>query len=254
MKLSIIILVLIIVGLTIGIIILAKSQPSKSCPTRNCPSTSGSSSVCQDLLDIPSLQTKSTPTICARLSKNVFLIQGNIAEPPFKVDAVVNAGNTQLSTGSTWASGSGGVTGALIKAVGGQEKWEELFKNSNSSLWSAPTSTGLDKVPEPIDINVCQDVVITPIPEDDTQLQYKYIVHVAGPNCGKGDDENTLADCYKNALKAVTAFDNNIESIIFPYISGGVYSCDQATTIALETLLSVSDEYSDLQIFIIKYN
>ena len=143
----------------------------------------------------------------------MFIIDGNIAVPPVKVDAVVNAGNTQLSTG-TMSGARGGVTGALIDAVGGYSKWVSILNQSSNKLWNG---TNLTPLSHPINISVCTDVAITPV----KQPNYNYIVHVAGPDCNSGENQTILTSCYKNAMDAITKF-GGITSIIFPFVSSGL--------------------------------
>lgn len=108
-----------------------------------------------------------------------------------KVDAIVNAANTQLLAG-------GGVCGAIFRAAGRKE-----LKAACSKL--APIGTG--------------EAVITP----GFNLPAKFIIHTAGPiykdgTCG---EEELLRNCYINSLQL--AADNNLQSIAFPLISSGIY-------------------------------
>lgn len=108
-----------------------------------------------------------------------------------KVDAIVNAANTQLLAG-------GGVCGAIFRAAGRKELQAACNK-------LAPIGTG--------------EAVITP----GFNLPAKFIIHTAGPiykdgTCG---EEDLLRNCYLNSLKL--AVENNLQSVAFPLISSGIY-------------------------------
>ena len=108
-----------------------------------------------------------------------------------KVDAIVNAANTQLLAG-------GGVCGAIFHAAGYRELQEACNK-------LAPIQTG--------------EAVITP----GFHLPAKFVIHTAGPiwQGGTFGEEQLLSNCYTNSLKL--AADNNLKSVAFPLISSGIY-------------------------------
>lgn len=109
-----------------------------------------------------------------------------------KVDAIVNAANTDLQMG-------GGVCGAIFKAAGAYELQAACDK-------IAPIKTG--------------EAVITP----GFALPAKYIIHTAGPiyHQWKADQcRQDLRSAYLNALRI--AEENRCESIAFPLISSGIY-------------------------------
>ena len=108
-----------------------------------------------------------------------------------KVDAIVNAANTQLAAG-------GGVCGAIFRAAGHRQLQEACDK-------LAPIQTG--------------EAVITP----GFNLPAKFIIHTAGPiwRGGSFGEENLLRNCYTNSLKL--AAENNLKSVAFPLISSGIY-------------------------------
>lgn len=119
-----------------------------------------------------------------------------------KVDAIVNAANTELQMG-------GGVCGAIFKAAGELE-----LQTACKTL--GPIQTG--------------DAVITP----GFGLPAKFVVHTAGPvyRGGKNGEEKQLRLCYINSLKR--AVENKCESIAFPLISSGIYGYpkDEALRVA----------------------
>ena len=109
-----------------------------------------------------------------------------------KVDAIVNAANTDLQMG-------GGVCGAIFKAAGAKELQAACDK-------IAPIQTG--------------EAVITP----GFALQVKYIIHAAGPVYHPWKAEQCRQDlrfAYINSLRI--AKENRCESIAFPLISSGIY-------------------------------
>ena len=108
-----------------------------------------------------------------------------------KVDAIVNAANTNLLAG-------GGVCGAIFRAAGYRELQAACDK-------LAPIQTG--------------EAVITP----GFNLLAKFIIHTAGPiwRGGQFGEENLLRNCYTNSLKL--AVENNLTSVAFPLISSGIY-------------------------------
>lgn len=108
-----------------------------------------------------------------------------------KVDAIVNAANTQLLAG-------GGVCGAIFRAAGHRELQEACDK-------LAPIQTG--------------EAVITP----GFNLPAKFIIHTAGPiwQGGQFGEENLLRACYTNSLKR--AVEHILQSVAFPLISSGIY-------------------------------
>jgi O-acetyl-ADP-ribose deacetylase (regulator of RNase III) len=120
-----------------------------------------------------------------------------------KVDAIVNAANTDLKWG-------GGVCGAIFSAAGGAKLQAACDK-------LAPIKTG--------------EAVITP----GFNLPAKYIIHAAGPvyHDGKHGEEKLLRDTYTNALKR--AVENGCDSVAFPLISSGIYGYPKAEALAVAT-------------------
>lgn len=121
-----------------------------------------------------------------------------------KVDAIVNAANTNLQMG-------GGVCGAIFKAAGPKE----LQKACDAV---APIMTG--------------GAAITP----GFQLLAKYVIHAAGPvyhHWNKSQSKAYLHSAYIEALKLAT--EHGCESIAFPLISSGIYGYPKAEALQVAT-------------------
>lgn len=132
-----------------------------------------------------------------------------------KVDAIVNAANTQLLAG-------GGVCGAIFRAAGRYELQAACDK-------LAPIQTG--------------EAVITP----GFNLPAKFIIHTAGPiyQGGQFGEENLLRNCYTNSLKL--AAENNLKSIAFPLISSGIYGYPPADALKV-AVHAIKDFNGDLEV------
>jgi O-acetyl-ADP-ribose deacetylase (regulator of RNase III) len=120
-----------------------------------------------------------------------------------KVDAIVNAANTDLAMG-------GGVCGAIFKAAGTQRLQAACDE-------VAPIKTG--------------EAAITPA----FALPSKYVIHAAGPvyrHWNAAQSEILLRSAYTNSLRL--ACDNKCSSIAFPLISSGIfgYPKDEALSVA----------------------
>lgn len=116
----------------------------------------------------------------------IVLIKGDITQ--LKVDAIVNAANSDLILGS-------GVAGA-IRTNGGPSIQDEC-----NAIGGTPVGTA----------------VITGA----GQLPAKYVIHAVGPIMGSGDEDQKLADAVRCSLEV--ADKNNLRSIAFPAISTGVF-------------------------------
>jgi O-acetyl-ADP-ribose deacetylase (regulator of RNase III) len=144
------------------------------------------------------------------------VIKGDITK--VHVDAIVNAANSSLL-------GGGGVDGAIHRA-GGKSILEACKKIIAKQ---GKCKTG--------------EAVITTA----GNLPARFVIHTVGPiwHGGKNNEEEQLANCYKNSLQI--AIDNDCKTIAFPNISTGVYGFpkDKAAYISVNTVgqyLSASDK------------
>jgi O-acetyl-ADP-ribose deacetylase (regulator of RNase III) len=123
-----------------------------------------------------------------------------------KLDAIVNAANTELKAG-------GGVCGAIFKAAG------------SDRLQAACNAIGRCEVGE---------AVIT----DGFALPAKYIIHTPGPVWHGGNDGEAekLYNCYHNSLMLAQKY--KCKTIGFPLISSGIYGYpkDQALSVAMSAI------------------
>ncbi len=134
------------------------------------------------------------------MKERIEIIEGNITDQ--EVDAIVNAANTSLL-------GGGGVDGAIHSAAG-PELLKETRKIGGCPTGEARVSKGY-------------------------RLPARWVIHTVGPVWAGGhkNEENLLANCYKNSLRA--AVEHGVKTIAFPSISTGVYRfpLERATEIAL---------------------
>jgi O-acetyl-ADP-ribose deacetylase (regulator of RNase III) len=141
-----------------------------------------------------------------------------------RVDAIVNAANTDLQAG-------GGVCGAIFKAAGAHELQAACDK-------LAPIKTG--------------EAVITP----GFALPAKYVIHAAGPvyrHWSAEQSEAYLRAAYTNSLKR--AVENKCGSVAFPLISSGIYGYpkDEALRVATSAIRDFISEH-DIDVSLVVFD
>jgi O-acetyl-ADP-ribose deacetylase (regulator of RNase III) len=128
------------------------------------------------------------------LGGRVHVLTGDITRQ--KVDAIVNAANSQLLGGA-------GVDGAIHRA-GGARILEECREIRRTQFPEGLPTGG---------------AVIT----TGGNLPARHVIHTVGPVYGRhnGRESELLAECYRNSLALAAAHD--LASIAFPAISTGAY-------------------------------
>lgn len=175
--------------------------------------------------------TKSSVNPCIHSSRNPIILCGSIVDPPkdLNIDVIVNPANESMKNG-------GGVEGAIIKSVGGEQVWENLL---NQSILP-PSNT----------LNICGDVVVVDISSVSSPIS-KYIFNVRGPDCSKNEDKKILPMCYKNVLQK--AKEMKLKTVMFPLISQGIFNCynDTDTQYAIQYIKDAN--VPEIQSYIMVY-
>ncbi|NLO19814.1 MAG: O-acetyl-ADP-ribose deacetylase [Ignavibacteria bacterium] len=137
-----------------------------------------------------------------------------------KVDAIVNAANTQLK-------GGGGVDGAIHKAAGPilYEECSKIIEEKGSCSVGEAVLTSAGNLP-------C-----------------KHIIHTVGPiwTGGTNNEEKLLARAYFNSL--LLAKEKKIKTVAFPNISTGVYGFpkQRAAEIAVQEVKNFLDMNASIE-------
>ncbi|WP_437187252.1 macro domain-containing protein [Planctomicrobium sp. SH668] len=151
------------------------------------------------------------------------LLTGDIVQ--MKVDAIVNAANTQLIAG-------GGVDGAIHRTAGSalQEELNKLYPDG-CPVGSAVATGGF----------------LMPV---------KFLFHAVGPvwKGGREGEADLLKSAYQSCLEL--AINNHCQTIAFPAISTGVYSypIDRAAHVALSTIMRfLRDSEEPLHVLVVLF-
>jgi O-acetyl-ADP-ribose deacetylase (regulator of RNase III) len=141
------------------------------------------------------------------------VICGDITK--LKVDAIVNAANSELRPG-------GGVDGAIRRAAG-HELNEACERLGGCPVGEVRMTLGF-------------------------HLPAKYVIHTVGPVWHGGDqgEADLLRRCYRESFKA--AMDKDLQTIAFPCISTGIYGYpkQQAAVIAVKEMQAFENRFAEI--------
>ena len=148
-------------------------------------------------------------------------VRGDLVQ--MRVDAIVNAANTGLRSGS-------GVCGAIFSAAGPADMLAACRAIGGCGVGQA---------------------VITP----GFRLPARYVIHTVGPvwQGGHAQEEPLLASCYRSAL--TLAVEHGLTSVAFPLISSGVYGYprDQAFQVAVRAISGFLDSHPECTVHLVIY-
>jgi len=165
---------------------------------------------------------------------------GQITAVRSPLGAVVNAANAHLATG-------GGVTGALVKSVGGSQPWNKLMKTAKNINDQSQTVLNVG------------DAVYTSTAGQLKTDKVQFIIHTLGPVAGS-DDISLVQLSIFNTLALADHL--QIKSLVLPAISGGIFAAGQPgwATQVRQLILEAIDKYMNTQptkigkIYIISYD
>ncbi len=145
------------------------------------------------------------------------IVQGDITTE--KVDAIVNAANSQLVHG-------GGVAWTISRKGGDsvQHESQEWVRDHGEVGHAEPAWTSAGNLP-------C-----------------KYVIHAVGPVWGDGDEDRKLADAVMGSLRVAT--DLGLASVSLPAISTGIFGFpkERAARIIFETIENYLSQNADASV------
>ena len=140
-----------------------------------------------------------------------------------KVDAIVNAANSELRAG-------GGVCGAIFEAAGASELAMECATLAPCGVGQSILTKGY-------------------------ALPAQYIIHTVGPvwQGGSSGEEGQLQACYTNSLALAVA--HKFKSIAFPLISSGIFGYPKEATmgVAVSAIRSFLEE-NDILVYLVFFD
>jgi len=138
------------------------------------------------------------------------VVEGDITK--LKVDAIVNAANSNLLGGS-------GVCGAIFNAAGYSDMQAACQIIGNCDYGDAVKTPGF-------------------------KLPAKHVIHTVGPIYGQhnGDESDILQSCYWESLRI--AQDLRLKSVAFPLISTGIYGYPKEDAIKV-SISAIKTFYED---------
>uniref|UniRef100_A0A7C2NIS3 Macro domain-containing protein n=1 Tax=Thermoanaerobaculum aquaticum TaxID=1312852 RepID=A0A7C2NIS3_9BACT len=148
------------------------------------------------------------------------VVKGDITEE--RVDAIVNAANSQLAHG-------GGVAGAIVRKGG------RIIQEESNRL--APVPVG--------------GAVVTSA----GALPCRWVIHAVGPMWGEGDEENKLRSAVRQAL--LRAEERQAKSVALPAISTGIFGYPKAAgcqVIAFECARFLQEAQSVREIHLVAWD
>lgn len=142
------------------------------------------------------------------------LVHGDLTEA--RVDAIVNAANSQLNHG-------GGVAGAIIRRGGNEIQTEShaWVKQHGPVSHERPAITGAGQLP-------CH-----------------YVIHAVGPVWGEGDEDQKLQSAISGAL--ALAEEKGLATLAIPAISTGIFGFpkERGARVIIDAILDFFDNHPE---------